>query len=77
MGIRNTHRVGDYLMTSDISGRVFYASEMRKQWDGAWVHRSEWEPRHPQDFVRARYRKGAVETPWQRKYVARFQNPRA
>ena len=28
-------------------------------------------------FVRARYRKGAVETPWQRKYVARFQNPRA
>lgn len=41
-------------MTSDISGRVFYASEMRKQWDGAWVHRTEWEARHPQDFVRAR-----------------------
>ena len=28
-------------------------------------------------FVRARYRRGAVETPWQRKYVARFQNPGA
>ena len=27
-------------------------------------------------FVRARYRRGAVETPWQRKYVARFQGPR-
>ena len=26
-------------------------------------------------FVRARYRRGAVETPWQRKYVARFQRP--
>ena len=28
-------------------------------------------------FVRARYRRGAVETPWQRKYVARFQKPAA
>jgi hypothetical protein len=54
MGARHTHKVGDYLMTSDISGRVFYASEMRKQWDGAWVHHSEWEPRHPQDFLRVR-----------------------
>ena len=27
-------------------------------------------------FVRARYRRGAVETPWQRTYVARFQVPR-
>ena len=27
-------------------------------------------------YVRARYRRGAVETPWQRMYVARFQNPR-
>ena len=26
-------------------------------------------------FVRARYRRGAVETPWQRKYVARFRPP--
>jgi len=28
-------------------------------------------------FVRARYRRGAVETPWQRKYVARFRRPEA
>jgi len=28
-------------------------------------------------FVRANYRRGAVETPWQRKYVARFQSPDA
>lgn len=54
MGVRHTHKVGDYLMASDISGRVFYASEMRKRWDGAWVHHSEWEPRHPQEFITAR-----------------------
>ncbi|MDN4643818.1 protein-tyrosine phosphatase family protein [Arthrobacter sp. PsM3] len=28
-------------------------------------------------FVRARYRRGAVETPWQRTYVARFRVPEA
>ena len=28
-------------------------------------------------FVRAHYRRGASETPWQRKYVARFQRPMA
>ena len=28
-------------------------------------------------FVRAHYRRGAVETPWQRKYVARFEGPGA
>ena len=28
-------------------------------------------------FVRAHYRRGAVETPWQRKYVARFPSPEA
>lgn len=29
------------------------------------------------DFVRRRYRPGAVETPWQRRYIARFQGPTA
>lgn len=48
MPIRNCHRVGDYLMVSDFSGRAYYASEMRKTWEGFWVHRSEWEPKHPQ-----------------------------
>ncbi len=33
--------------------------------DGVPVHRAV-------DYVRANYREGAVETPWQRRYVARF-----
>jgi protein-tyrosine phosphatase len=27
------------------------------------------------EYVRARYRPGAVETPWQRRYVRRFPQP--
>ena len=52
--IRNRHKIGDYLMVSDESGFTFYKSEMVERWDGAWVHHSETEPRHPQDFVRAK-----------------------
>ncbi|CAB4120888.1 hypothetical protein UFOVP2_48 [uncultured Caudovirales phage] len=29
------------------------ASELRKQWQGFWVCQEHWEPRHPQDFVKA------------------------
>lgn len=53
MAVRNQWRVGDYLMTDDLSGRVHYASEMRKTWDGLWVHRDNFYTRNPQDFVRA------------------------
>jgi len=41
-------------MVSDESGFTHYASEMVRTWDGRWVHKDEWEPRHPQDFVRAK-----------------------
>ena len=52
--MRAGQKIGDYLMVSDESGLTFYASEMRKRWDGAWVHVSEYEIRNPQDFVKAR-----------------------
>ena len=48
-----TYKHGDHLMICDYSGFKFHASEMRKTWDGYWVHKRFWEPRHPQDFVRA------------------------
>ena len=54
MAIRNTHRVGDYLMVDDESGLTHYASEMVQIWDGSWRHHSNAETRHPQEFVRAR-----------------------
>lgn len=54
MPVRNTHRVGDYLMVDDESGLTHYASEMVQRWDGLWVHHTNNESRHPQEFVRAR-----------------------
>lgn len=54
MAVRNRHRVGAYLMTDDQSGQTFYADDMRKQWDGLWVHKDHYEPRNPQEFVKAK-----------------------
>lgn len=45
---------GDNLLICDRTGRVIRRSEAREQWDGLVVHESEWEARHPQEFVRAR-----------------------
>ena len=52
--MRDTHRLGDWLVTCDECGFVYYASVMRKRWDGALVDSRCWEPRHPQDFVKAK-----------------------
>ena len=54
MPIRNTHRVGRYLMRSDYNGLIYYDDEMVQIWNGAWVHHTEYETRNPQEFVQAR-----------------------
>ena len=46
--------LGEHNVTSDISGRVFKASEMRKTWNNLVVHYSEYDPKHPQLELRAR-----------------------
>ena len=43
---------GDYLMQSDLTGRIMYASESRKLWNGQFCHRDEYEERNPQDFIK-------------------------
>lgn len=49
---RNQYRVGDNLVICDRCGFVLYASESKKTWDGLIVCPDDWEPRHPQDFLR-------------------------
>ncbi|MHC4105513.1 MAG: hypothetical protein ACYSR9_11270 [Planctomycetota bacterium] len=49
-------RLGDHWAISDISGFKFPASEMKKltgEQAGLLVHKSEWNPAHPQLKVRA------------------------
>ena len=36
------------LMVSDRSGQTFPWREMVREWNGAWVHFSEYEPKQPQ-----------------------------
>ena len=43
---------GDWKAVCDICGREFLMSELRRRWDGFMVCSNDWEPRHPQDFVR-------------------------
>ncbi len=52
-GIRNRHKIGSYLMRDDESGFVEYRENMRMIWDGTWRHKSQFETRQPQEFVRA------------------------
>jgi hypothetical protein len=48
-----TYRHGDPKAMCQVCGFIYHLSELRRQWDGKLVCRSDWSPRHPQDFVRA------------------------
>lgn len=52
---------GDWWVIDDVTGLKIRASKSVKQWDGNRVDRSYAEPRHPQDYVRARADRQAVE----------------
>ncbi len=48
------YKDGDYLVQSDLTGRIIYASESRKLWNNLICHKDEFEIRNPQDFLQAR-----------------------
>lgn len=53
---------GDWNAACYRCGAKRKASQMRKQWQGFWVCKEHWEPRHPQDFVKAKAETTTV--PW-------------
>jgi len=55
---------GDWLADCDSCGKTFHASKLKKRWDGLMVCYRDWEPRQPQDFVKANLDVQAV--PWTR-----------
>lgn len=57
---RQAYVPGDHLVVCDRTGFRVLASEARKEWTGAIVRGRSWEPRHPQDFVRAKADQQAV-----------------
>ena len=55
---------GDYYAVCDVCGFEFYASELKKRWDGRMVCKTDWEPRHPQETLRIRTQ--VPKPPWTR-----------
>lgn len=45
--------LGDYNAICDVCKWKFKASDLRRRWDNLMVCEKDWEPRHPQDFIRA------------------------
>ena len=49
-----TYIPGDFYRNCDVCGFRYRASETRLRWDNQMVCAEDWEPQHPQDFVRGR-----------------------
>ena len=58
---RNTLVLGDFNVIDDLMSFKRKASECRLRWDNILVTREDWEPRHAQDFLRAKPDKQKVE----------------
>ena len=52
--------LGDCKACCDVCGFDFKGSQLRKRWDGAMVCSADWEPRHPQDSIKARAERNNV-----------------
>jgi len=55
---------GEFNVTCDVCSKKIKAHEAKHRWDGFIVCHEDWEPRHEQDFVRARSDK--ITIPFQR-----------
>ena len=53
MGRADCLKLGSWNVCCDLCGRKRKGDELLKTWNGLWVCAEHWEPRHPQDFVRA------------------------
>jgi ethanolamine utilization microcompartment shell protein EutS len=51
---------GDYYMICDVCGFKYRRSDMKERWDGHWTCLKDWEPRHPQDYVKGKEDQQAV-----------------
>jgi hypothetical protein len=68
MGRADFFAEGDWNVACFRCGRKRKASTMRKQWQGYYVCPEHREPRHPQDFVKAKAESTTV--PWSQEMPA-------
>lgn len=65
MSNQNQYKHGVWNAICDVCGEKFKSDELRKRWDGLMVCGPDWEPRHPQDFLRA-IKETSNKLPWSR-----------
>jgi hypothetical protein len=46
------YKKGDHWVVDDVDGATIRSSDAKKTWDNKVVHKRNFEPRHPQEFVR-------------------------
>lgn len=54
---------GQHWVTCDICGMDILSGDAKKRWDGLVVCPDDWDPRHPQDFVRVSPEDPAAKDP--------------
>ncbi len=54
---------GRHKFVCDVDGMVYYSEDKKIRWDGAVVHKDNWEPRHPQDLTKAVREDTSVDNP--------------
>lgn len=64
MGHADYLKVGEWNCICDVCGFKFKSGMLQKRWDGLMVCKSDYELRHPQDFLRVPKEK--VSPPWAR-----------
>ena len=52
MGRADYYNDGNWNAICDECGKKFKFSHLKKRWDGLYVCEQDWEPRHPQDFLK-------------------------
>lgn len=62
VGPKDYAALGDWNAYCQVCGFKYKASELQKRWDGVYVCKTDWEPRHPQDLIKLP--KDIQATPW-------------
>jgi hypothetical protein len=52
MGRADYYKDGDWNGICELCGQKYKFSDLKKNWLNQWVCSKDYEPRHPQDFVR-------------------------
>lgn len=53
MSYKPDYRSGEWKVACDQCGRIYRSHMLSMRWDGLMVCPEDWEPRQPQDFVKA------------------------